>query len=145
VDDRQARGFFLASTCYSINEDNASVMRSTQKKYLNFCLGSANTAVIAWLVLYPASVIAAPLSSKELSANPIVKDINMVVDFLAAGVGIIVVSVIIIGGIQYMTAGDNPQAVAAAKQRISNGLIALVAFIFTFAFLQWLIPGGVFK
>ncbi|OGL36445.1 hypothetical protein A3F38_02145 [Candidatus Saccharibacteria bacterium RIFCSPHIGHO2_12_FULL_48_21] len=120
-------------------------MRSTQKKYLNFCLGSANTAVIAWLVLYPASVIAAPLSSKELSANPIVKDINMVVDFLAAGVGIIVVSVIIIGGIQYMTAGDNPQAVAAAKQRISNGLIALVAFIFTFAFLQWLIPGGVFK
>lgn len=76
--------------------------------------------------------------------NPIVIDIQLVVDFLSVGVGIIVVGVIILGGIQYTIAGDNPQAVTAAKQRIINGLIALVAFIFTFAFLQWVVPGGIF-
>lgn len=77
--------------------------------------------------------------------NPIVKDLNQVVAFLSALVGIVVVGSIILGGIQYSAAGDNPQAVSAAKQRIINGLIALIAFLFTFAFLQWLIPGGVFK
>jgi len=81
----------------------------------------------------------------SLSDNPIVNDIQTVVNFLSAGVGVVVVAMVIVGGIQYAIAGDNPQAVSAAKQRIINGLIALLAFIFTFAFLQWLIPGGVFK
>ena len=84
------------------------------------------------------------MNLNDLKSNPIVEDINMIINFLAAGVGIVVVAVIIIGGIQYMTAGDNPQTVAAAKQRIMNGLIALLAFIFSFALLQWLVPGGVF-
>ena len=84
------------------------------------------------------------MNLNDLKSNPIVEDINMIINFLAAGVGIVVVAVIIIGGIQYMTAGDNPQTVAAAKQRIMNGLIALLAFIFRFAFLQWLVPRAVF-
>jgi hypothetical protein len=85
------------------------------------------------------------VAASDLSNNPIVKDLNKIVAFLSAGVGIIVVAVIILGGIQYMLAGDNPQAVGAAKQRIINGFIALVTFLLMFAFLQWLIPGGVFK
>lgn len=80
-----------------------------------------------------------------LKQNPIIKDLQLVVNFLSAGVGVIVVGVIILGGVQYATAGENPQRTANAKQRVINGLIALLAFIFTFAFLQWLIPGGIFK
>lgn len=76
--------------------------------------------------------------------NPIVKDINMFINFLGGLVGVVVVGSIILGGIQYSMAGDNPQAVGAAKKRIINGLIALLAFLFTYAFLQWLVPGGVF-
>ena len=30
-------------------------------------------------------------------------------------------------------------------KRITNSLIALFALLFTYAFLQWLIPGGVFS
>lgn len=78
-----------------------------------------------------------------LKNNKIVKDINTIVNFLAALIGIVVIGVIILGGVQYTLAGDNATATGAAKQRIINGLIALVAFIFTFAFLQWLIPGGI--
>jgi hypothetical protein len=76
--------------------------------------------------------------------NPIVKDLNQAVNFLSAAVGVVVVGTIILGGIQYTMAGDNPQALGAAKQRIINGLIALLAFLFMYAFLQWLVPGGVF-
>jgi hypothetical protein len=80
----------------------------------------------------------------NLQSNPIIHDINVVVTFLSIGVGIVVVGVIILGGIQYALAGDNAQAVSAAKQRITNGLIALLTFMVTFAFLQWIIPGGIF-
>jgi len=91
-----------------------------------------------------------PLGSKvneqsKLSDNPIVKNINKIVGILAGLVGVVVVGTIILGGIQYATAGDKAEAVSAAKQRIINGLIALLAFLFIFAFLQWLVPGGVFK
>lgn len=77
--------------------------------------------------------------------NPIVKDLNSVVDFLAAVVGIAVVGSIILGGIQYSTASGSSDAVNAAKKKITNGIIALISFMLTYAFLQWIIPGGIFK
>ncbi|MEO5627558.1 MAG: pilin [Candidatus Saccharimonadales bacterium] len=79
-----------------------------------------------------------------LKQNPLVKNLLLFVNFLSAGVGIIVTVMIIIGGIQYVTAGSNPQQVAVAKKRIMNALIALIAYGFMFAFLQWLVPGGIF-
>lgn len=83
--------------------------------------------------------------SKCLSNNPIVKYLNIIVDVLSAGVGIVVVIMIIIGGIQYSAAGDKPDALSAAKKRISNALIALVAYALIYSFLQWIIPGGAFN
>lgn len=77
-----------------------------------------------------------------LSKNPITKNLNNIVNFLAAGIGVIVIGTLILGGIQYIAAGDNQEAIGKAKARIMNGLIALVAFLFTYAILQWLIPGG---
>jgi hypothetical protein len=68
----------------------------------------------------------------------------MLVNFVSAGVGILDVGTIILGGIQYTMAGDSPDAIGKAKARIMNGLIALAAFLFIFSFVQWLIPGGVF-
>ena len=63
---------------------------------------------------------------------------------LSGLVGIIVIAMIVIGGIQYSTARNDPQAIAAARGRIINALIALLFYIFIFAILQWLVPGGVF-
>lgn len=77
-----------------------------------------------------------------LNANPIIKDINLVVNFLSAGAVIVIVGSMVMGGIQFSWAGDNPNAVSAAKKRITDALIALIAFFFIFGFLQWLIPGG---
>lgn len=82
--------------------------------------------------------------AKCLNGNPIFANIVYAINIISAGVGVIVTAMIVIGGIQYASAGGNPQKVAAAKTRITNAIIALVAYFFLFAFLQWLVPGGLF-
>ncbi|HUB94243.1 MAG TPA: hypothetical protein VMB52_07115 [Verrucomicrobiae bacterium] len=62
--------------------------------------------------------------------------------FLAALVGVAVTASIIIGGIQYSSAGGDPSKVTAARTRIRNALLALFVFIFLYALLDFLIPGG---
>ncbi len=83
-------------------------------------------------------------ASECLKENPLIKWTNYIVNTLSIGIGIIVTIMIIIGGIQYASAGPNPQAVQSAKNKIKNALIALVAYFFLYAFVQYLIPGGVF-
>jgi len=74
----------------------------------------------------------------------IIKWIVKFTNVLAGIVGIVVVIMIIIGGIQYSSAGSDSQKIASAKSKITNALFALLVFIFLYAFLQWLVPGGVF-
>lgn len=63
---------------------------------------------------------------------------------LSALVGIVIVIMIAVGGVQYTTARDDPNAVSAAKTRIRNAILSLVFYIFSVAFLNYLIPGGLF-
>ncbi|HSX27574.1 MAG TPA: pilin [Patescibacteria group bacterium] len=74
----------------------------------------------------------------------IVKYIQIFTNILSGLVGIIIVAMIIVGGIQYTTSGDNPTSLSNARKRIMNALLALVVYFFMFAFLQWLVPGGIF-
>jgi hypothetical protein len=72
------------------------------------------------------------------------KYINPLVDVLSVAFGLIAVISIIVGGIQYSASGGDPQKITAAKRRISQTMFAIVAYAFLFAFLQFLIPGGLF-
>ncbi|MEI7683330.1 MAG: hypothetical protein WCJ24_03470, partial [Candidatus Saccharibacteria bacterium] len=76
--------------------------------------------------------------------NPLIAQFEAFINFLGIGVGVIIVIMIIIGGIQYTSAGSNPQAVSAAKKKIMNAVISFVAFLLLYSFMQWLIPGGPF-
>lgn len=67
-----------------------------------------------------------------------------IVDVLAVGVGVVVAVMIAIGGIQYSSARGDPSAVAAAKKKIFNALLALVAYGLTWSFIQFIVPGGIF-
>ena len=80
---------------------------------------------------------------KSGAPSEIMKFILMVIRFLAASVFVIAVIMLIAGGIQYMTANGNPQSVAKAKTKITDVFIGLLAFIFLWAFLEWLVPGGI--
>lgn len=79
------------------------------------------------------------------SGNPVIDLLFAVIRFLTAGVGVVVIAVVIIGGVQYVTAQGEPQKQAAARGRVINALLALLFYLFIFAILQWLIPGGIFS
>jgi hypothetical protein len=71
--------------------------------------------------------------------------INPAINLLTACFGIIAVISIIAAGIQYASSTGDPQKVSKAKQRITNTIIAIVCYFFLYAFLQFLIPGGIFN
>lgn len=77
--------------------------------------------------------------------NPIADIGFAIIRFLSFGVGLVVVVSIILAGIQYTTSEGNPEKTMAAKFRIRDALVALVVYIFIFAILQYLIPGGIFN
>lgn len=89
----------------------------------------------------PVTLIAQTLDS---DGQKLVNWINDAVNLLSALTGVVITGSIIAAGIQYSTAGGNPQAAAAAKKRVSNAATALLAFVFMYAFLQWIVPGGIF-
>lgn len=100
-------------------------------------------------VTVPVYAEDAPDSSQECVERTyegcgIIRYITDFVNILTAITGVVITIMVIVGGIQYSAARDNPQAVQAAKGKLINAIIALVAFIFTSAFLQWIVPGGVF-
>lgn len=70
------------------------------------------------------------------------KYLNPAVQLLSAAVGIVIVIAIVIGGIQYGSSAGDPQQAAAAKARIRNAIIALLTFLFLYALLNFLLPGG---
>jgi hypothetical protein len=79
------------------------------------------------------------------SCDLILKYVNPLISLLSVSFGLIAVISIIIGGIQYTSSAGDPQKVTKAKHRISLTIIAIVAYFFLYAFLQFLIPGGIFN
>jgi hypothetical protein len=79
-----------------------------------------------------------------INNDPIIKDLQIIVNIMSALVAIVVIGAIILGGIQYAAAGSSPDGVAKAKKRITDAVLAFIVFLFIFAFVQWLVPGGVF-
>jgi hypothetical protein len=66
------------------------------------------------------------------------------INLLAAAFGLIAVISIILGGFNYTTSEGDPQKVSKAKMRLRNTIFAIVSFLFLYAFLNFLIPGGIF-
>lgn len=124
-----------------------------------------NILCAALLVVLVAVAIAEPVSAQGLTPppettsdfkcegnntqdcidkNPITKWLqffmNVISVVIVAGSAIMIA----VGGLQYTAARDNPQAVQAAKQKIINVFIGLLSYFFLYAFLQWLVPGGIF-
>lgn len=69
--------------------------------------------------------------------------INPLIKLLSAVVGVLAVLSLVVSGVQMSAAGSDPQQIATAKQRIINTLLGVIAYIFIFALLNWVIPGGV--
>lgn len=70
------------------------------------------------------------------------KYVNPAINLIGALVGVAVVISIIMGAIQYSTSAGDPQQAAKARQRITMAIVALITYIFLYAFLQFILPGG---
>jgi hypothetical protein len=74
----------------------------------------------------------------------IIRYINLAFNFVSGGVTLAIIGNIILAGIQYSTAQGDPSAVGKSKKRMRDAIIAFIMFLSLYAFIQWLIPGGVF-
>ncbi len=67
--------------------------------------------------------------------------LNLVIDILVVGAGILGVIGISVSGIQYLSAGGNEEKTRKAKRRIFEIIIGLALFVVMYALLKWLLPG----
>ncbi len=77
------------------------------------------------------------------TGGAIVAYLKMALQVLSAGVGITIVLMLVIAGIQYITSAGDPNMVKQAKDRIVSAITALVLFVMGFAILSFIIPGGI--
>ena len=58
-------------------------------------------------------------------------------------VGIVIILMLTVAGIQYIASTGDPNNIKSAKNRVVNAVIALVLYLMMFAILQFLVPGGI--
>lgn len=78
------------------------------------------------------------------TGNPLTDMLFGVIRFLSLGVGLVIIASLIWAGIQYTLSRGDPGATAKAVDRIVNTVVALLVYIFGFALLNFVIPGGFF-
>ena len=67
--------------------------------------------------------------------------LNLVVEIMTIGVGILATIGISIAGIQYLTAGGSEEQTRKAKRRIFEIVIGLAAYVLIYVILSFLLPG----
>lgn len=83
-----------------------------------------------------------PEGTGDISTNPIIVYLKGIINFMSIGIGLVAAISIVVAGIQWMASRDNPQAIQAAQKRLWNAVIAILLFIFMYAILNFLVPGG---
>jgi len=99
------------------------------------CCGGAVTSVIE---------CGDSTSSTEIKDSGIWKLLLLVINILTAGVGVAAVAGIVYGSILYASAADSVEQTKKALSTIINVVVGLLAYAFMYAFLNFIIPGGLF-
>lgn len=79
----------------------------------------------------------------DSSGNGVFEILNLVLNIMTAGIGILATIGLIVVGIQWMTAKDKEDQIVKAKSRLTNIVLGIVVWGVLWLFLSWLIPGGV--
>lgn len=78
------------------------------------------------------------------NTNPIIVFLKDLLKVITGLVGLAAVGGVLWGAMLYITARANSGQVEKAKIVIINAIIGILLFVFLFAILQFLVPGGVF-
>lgn len=85
-----------------------------------------------------------PIGGGGLQGNAIFIYTVSILKVVSGLAGLATVGGLLWGGILYITARANASQVEKAKMVMVNSIIGLLLFIFMYAILQYLVPGGVF-
>ena len=85
------------------------------------------------------------LANHDLQKTGIWGMLRVIINIMTAGIGITAVGGLLYGGILYASSGGSPDNVKKAKTIITDIVIGLVAYALMFAFLNFIIPGGLFS
>lgn len=83
------------------------------------------------------------VSNAKGQGGAIIIYLRDVLKLVSSAVGITIIIMIIVAGIQYISSVGDPGAIKNAKNRLVNAMIALLLFLMMFAILQFLVPGGI--
>ena len=116
------------------------------KKFLSLIIASALPFLVSAPVLATScgetfGVETAILKDCGKSDDGVVCILELVIDIMSIGIGILGVIGITVVGIQYLTAGGSEEKTRKAKTRMFDIVIGLAAYAVIYAFLKWLLPG----
>lgn len=89
---------------------------------------------------YQASILVGCSGAENGKGEGIVCIINLVVDIMTVGVGILSVIGITVVGIQYLTAGGSEEKTKKAKRRMLEIVIGVGLYVVLYVVLKWLLP-----
>lgn len=108
----------------------------------------ATLAGVAAYILQPVTASAASVrvcsAAGDACSKFIDKYVSPFITLLTALVGVLAVISYILAAIQYSSAGDDPGKVNKAKDRAFQTTIGLIGYFFLFAFINYIVPGGLF-
>jgi hypothetical protein len=105
----------------------------------NACCGKVKTSVIGGAVCNGAG------EGNTAETSTIWRLLIAVLNIMTAGIGIAAVGGIVYGALLYTTAENKPDQTKKAIGIITNVVIGLVTYGLMYVFINFLIPGGVFK
>ena len=94
------------------------------------CCGSGDSAVTTSIDL-----------GCKAKGNPIMDALFAIIRFLSIGVGLVIIGSLVVAGIQFTSSRGDPQGSANALKRVQSTFIALLLFLFTYAILNYIVPG----
>ena len=122
-------------------------------------LGGWTVGILAGSLL-SFSLLAAPIQA-QTPAQPVsgntctvkndpdtceaIETIDQILNFMALLVLPICGIILIVAGIQYSTARNEPKVLADARLRMYKVVLAIILFVGLWSFLKWLLPGGVLE
>lgn len=116
---------------------------STTPQSTSGCLGSSTFPKApkssADCIAYKAD----PAITTATDSTLITKYLNPFIKLLSVLVGLAVTFGIIYGGIEYTMSAGDPQKAQKGRKHILDAVIALISYSLIFAFLNFLIPGGI--
>ncbi|MCL1839680.1 pilin [Candidatus Saccharibacteria bacterium] len=117
----------------------------TKNRWLRF-LGCVVVMAAVVSVVLTSPVSAADecvgiLPSDWCGENGVWRILELILNIMTMGIGILALVGIVISGIQWMTARDKEEQIVKAKSRIFNIVIGLIVWALIWLILNWLIPG----